>query len=56
MESDNNSNEELRNRLQQVIDKSNVQKKILKKILNELNRKNGGRDDLITDPPAKKKI
>ena len=40
MEPKNNVDEDLRLRLEQVIEKSNVQTKILRKILNQLNKEN----------------
>ena len=36
-----NESDDLRNKLQQVIEKSNAQKKILRKILTQLNKQSG---------------
>ena len=40
MDLDKDNDEELKQRFDHVIEKSNIQVKILKKILNELNKKN----------------
>ncbi len=40
MDLDKNNDKELKQRFDHVIEKSNIQVKILKKILNELNKKN----------------
>jgi len=51
----NSEKDDLLNRLDRVIEKSNAQKKILKKILNQLNKKNTNADSQDKVKDNKKK-